>query len=145
MKIVIDSSVWIAGIGSKTGYASEVIYKCFTSTEIEIVISEQILAEVSSNLCKKLKFENNLANEAATIIKNLCDYSLTTSPAEEKSIERIKYAPDKHILALAQKSKSDYLVTFDRKHLLPLKKYGKVEIVKPKEFIEKLGSDRNKE
>jgi len=138
MKVVIDSSVWIAGIGSKTGYASQAIYECFTSTDIELVISEQILEEVSSNLQKKLKFEINLAAEAVAIIKNLCDFSVSTTPAQVKAVKETSHFPDRHILALSRKTKANYLVTFDRKHLLPLKKYGKVEIVEPKEFISKI-------
>lgn len=136
MKIVIDSSVWIAGIGSKTGYASQTIYECFTSANIELVISGQILQEVSSNLQKKLKFDNETAGEAITIIKNLCDFNIATTPAEERAIRTIEYLPDRHILALAKKTKADFLITFDRKHLLPIKKFGTAKIVEPKEFAE---------
>jgi len=32
MKLVIDSSVWIAGIGSSKGYASEVIFTSYKSS-----------------------------------------------------------------------------------------------------------------
>jgi len=136
MKIVIDSSVWIAGIGSKTGYASQAVYQCFTSADIELVISDQILDEVSSNLRKKLKFDDKTADEAAIIIKNLCNFNIATTPAEEKLVKVIEYSPDKHILALAKKTRADFLITFDRKHLLPIKKFDRVKIVEPREFIE---------
>jgi len=139
MKIVIDSSVWIAGIGSKTGYASQTIYRCFTDSNIELIISDQILAEVSSNLQKKLKFNSKTAGEATAIIKNLCDFNVATTSTEEGSVKVIEYSPDKHILALTKKMKTDFLITFDRKHLLPLEKFGKVKIVEPREFIERTG------
>lgn len=139
MKIVIDSSVWIAGIGSKTGYASQAIYRCFTDSNIELIISDQILAEVLLNLQKKLKFDSKTASEATAIIKNLCDFSITITNTEEKSVKVIEYRPDKYILALAKKTKANFLITFDRKHLLPLEKFGKVKIVEPREFIERTG------
>jgi len=76
MKIVIDSSVWIAGIGSRKGCASEIIFKSYKNAEIEIYISSQILAEVKKNLIEKLKFDAILANRAQKIVRNLCDYEI---------------------------------------------------------------------
>lgn len=137
MKIVIDSSVWIAGIGSSKGYASEVIFKSYKSSSVEIYISNQILDEVATNLVQKLHFDENLAHRARTVIGNLCDWEIDISPTETKIISAIIYQKDKHILALCHKIQADYLVTFDRKHLLPLEVFGKTKIIEPKSFIAK--------
>jgi len=140
MKIVIDSSVWIAGIGSRTGFASEIIFKSYKNAETEIFISTQILDEIMLNLEKKLRFDRALSQRARRTIRNLCDFEIEISSQEENAVKIIKYNPDKHILSLCKKIKANYLVTFDRKHLLPLKKYGQTRAVEPKDFIEEIKS-----
>ena len=135
MKVVVDSSVWIAGVGSSKGFASQTIYCCFNSGDIEVVISTQILVEVAKNLQKKLKFDPPIADQAQKIIRGLCDFELEISPQDQRAVRNIKYSPDKHILALCEKAEAKYLITFDRKHLLPLKKCGETIIVEPKDFI----------
>jgi len=138
MKIVIDSSVWIAAIGSQKGFASQIIFESCKKAEIEIFISNQILDEVALNLEKKLKFDKTLAQRARIVVKNLCDLEMEITPDEEEKIRKIKYNSDKHILALCRKIQADYLITFDRKHLLPLKKYGQTVILEPKDFIKEI-------
>lgn len=135
MRIVIDSSVWIAGIGSRTGFASEVISKSYKNIEIEIFISEKILDEIEINLIKKLKSEDLLAKRTRDTVRNLGDFEVEINSQEENAVKIIKYNPDKHILALCKKIKAQYLISFDHKHLLPLKKFGKTKILEPKDFI----------
>lgn len=135
MKIIIDSSVWIAGIGSSKGFASEIIFKSYKNPEIEIFISGEILDEITRNLITKLKFDENFANRARRIVRNLCDYEVDVSLKDKK---KVKYAFDKHILSLCQKVEADYLITFDRKHLLLLEKYDSTKILEPKDFIDVL-------
>ena len=138
MKIVIDSSVWIAGIGSRKGYASEIIFKSYKSSQIEIFISSKILEEITHNLERKLKFDHLSALRASKTVGNLCDFEMEISTEEEKNIKIIKYIPDKNILALCKKIQADYLITFDRKHLIPLKQFGQTKILEPKDFAKKL-------
>lgn len=134
MHIVFDSSVWIAGIGSHTGFASEIILKSYKNHDVEIFISSKILTEVKRNLIGKFKFDNNLAEETERIIQNLCDYKIETTNREERNMKKVDLK-DRHILALCQKIQADYLITFDRKHLLPLKKFGQTQILEPKDFV----------
>ncbi|HLB31973.1 MAG TPA: putative toxin-antitoxin system toxin component, PIN family [Patescibacteria group bacterium] len=137
MKLVIDSSVWIAGIGSSKGYASEVILKSYKSSDAEIYISSQILSEITKNLIQKLRFDDNFTHRARNVIRDLCDYEIELGSAEIGLVRATKYQKDKHVLALCHKVRADYLITFDRKHLLPLVEYGKTKILEPKNFIEK--------
>lgn len=138
MKIVIDSSVWLAGIGSQTGFASEIIFKSYKSSQIEIFTSGKILEEIVKNLEEKLKFDKTLSQKARIIVKNLCDFEMEITHHDIKNI-RFQDPDDRHILALCHKVKADYLVTFDRKHLLPLKKYNMTRILEPRDFNEYLG------
>jgi putative PIN family toxin of toxin-antitoxin system len=135
MKVVFDSSVWIAGIGSQTGFASDSIYSCCKSEKIEIFISSQILDEVEINLEKKLKFERTQARDARRVIENLCDFAIVIKLTEEKAIKFLKDNNDRHVLALCKKIRADYLVSFDRKHLLPVKQFKQTKILEPREFV----------
>ncbi len=139
MKIVIDSSVWIAGIGSRTGFASQIIFKSYKSSQIEIFISNKILDEISINLEKKLKFDTSTSHRARQTVRNLCDFEVEVSSRDEKTISK-RYPEDKHILALCRKIQADYLITFDRKHLLPLKKFDRTLILEPKDFVKVMNS-----
>lgn len=140
MKIVFDSSVWIAGIGSQKGFASESIYKCYANVEIEIFISSAILDEVTNNLEKKLKFSQDLAQKSRKIIRGLCDLELQINFLDEKTI-KLTVSKDRHVLALCRKSQADYLITFDRKHLLHLERFGKTKILEPKDFVKLLEAE----
>ena len=137
MRVVIDSSVWIAGIGSSKGYASEVIFKSYKSSSVEIHISHKNLDEITKNLIQKLRFDENLAHRARNAIRDLCDYEIELGSAEIRAVSAIKYQRDKHILALCHKVRADCLITFDQKHLLPLVEFGNTKILEPKTFIEK--------
>ena len=132
MKVVFDSSVWIAAIGSQTGFASVSINRSFTAENVEIFISAQILDEIT-NLQKKLDFQPQLAFNARRVVRDICDFEIGLSGKDLKGI-KIADKNDAYVLALCYKVQADYLVTFDRKHLLPLKKYRQTEILEPKNF-----------
>ena len=53
----------------------------------------------------------------------------------------VKDNNDRHILALCKKIGADYLITFDRKHLIPIKNFGQTKILEPKDFIDYLKND----
>lgn len=137
MRVILDSSVWLAGIGSKTGYASEVIDFCYRQDYIELFTSPHILDEVQTNLEKKFDFESRRARWAIKALEGLCAFKVKILISEIEKIEDIIPLKDKHILALVEKINPDYLITFDRKHLLSLKKYKKTQILEPKDFMQK--------
>lgn len=140
MRVVFDSSVWIAAVGSSKGYASQTTYESYLSSKIEIFISPIILDEISENLEKKFHFENELAQKYAQEARNLCNWEINISPQETAAIKFARDLKDRHILALCRKIKADYLITFDRKHLLPLGKFGKTKILEPKDFAKILAN-----
>ena len=51
----------------------------------------------------------------------------------------IRSRPDAKVLACAFAGKADVIVTGDKKHLLPLKRYRGIPIVSPAEFLEQIG------
>lgn len=133
-KVFLDSSVIIAGINSATG-ASQVILKLSEDRKIIASVSEIVLQEVMRNLKKKMS-EDVLIQ----FFKYLTRSNFRKMEFEQES-EILKYqgitnAKDIHIIAAAFKSKADYLVTLDKKHLLKLERNNlPFKIVTPGEFL----------
>jgi predicted nucleic acid-binding protein len=60
-------------------------------------------------------------------------------PFDPAEVEFPADAADAKILACAVAGKADAIVTGDKKHLLPLKRYRGIPIVSPAEFLEQIG------
>lgn len=136
-KVFLDASVIIAGINSSTG-ASNFILKLSKDKKIRSFVSEMVIQEVIRNLKKKLP-ERVLIE----FFKYLSEGNFKKIEFEEES-EILKYqditdAKDVHIIAATFKSKADYLITLDKKHLLKLKsKNFPYKIVTPGEFLKRV-------
>lgn len=136
-KVFLDSSVVIAGINSATG-ASQIILKLSKDGKIIASVSEIVLQEVMRNLKKKLP-EKVLIQ----FLSYLAESNFKKVDFEKES-EILKYqditdAKDTHVIAAAFKSKADYLVTLDKKHLLKLeRKNFPFKIVTPGEFLKRV-------
>ncbi len=135
LKIFIDSSVLIAAAISPTGSARDLIKSSFRK-EFKVVVSDLVLEET----------ERNLTNKAPKALPALQLFLEVLNPEvvnpgkllvlkASKAVD-VKDAP---IVAGAISSKADYLVSFDRKHLLQRKaEIGanfKVKVVTPDEVL----------
>lgn len=134
-KIFIDSSVLVAAAMSSTGSARDLIMKSFRN-KFKVVISNLVITETQKNLANKAPqalpplqlFLEALNPEVVSPTK--------TFVLKAAEVVELKDAP---IVAGAAYSKADYLVTFDRKHLLQhkreIKAILKVKVVTPNELI----------
>ena len=133
MKVVLDSNVWLSGIFWK-GEAYNLINR-LSKLNIKIMISKDILLEINEVLNREAKFQRFLV-ERNIKIKNLMEtilkFTVLVVPKEKFSI--IKEDPkDNKFLELAYRN-ADYIITYD-KHLLKLKRFNGIKIVKPKDFL----------
>ncbi len=72
--------------------------------------------------------------EANRIIEKVIDFTNLIEP--EEKLEIIKEDPDDNkIIECALASKSDYIITYD-KHLLKVKQFRGIKIMKPEELID---------
>ena len=135
-KAVIDTSVFIAGTISATGASRDVIDAMSAGLFIPVA-SEEIIAELVE-VSQRPKFEKffNKA-EAAALIESLHRHALIvhpTIPAKPISID----ADDDKFLMAALMARANFIVSLDKPHLLNLKTFHKIPIVRPREFIEAL-------
>lgn len=141
-KAFLDSSVIIAGVNSATG-ASHIILKLSKDGKIVASVSEIVLQEVVRNIKKKMP-ENVLIH----FLKYLTQSNFRKVDFERES-EILKYqgitdAKDTHVIAATFKSKADYLVTLDKKHLLKLERRDfPFKIVTPADFLKEKGLAAN--
>jgi len=135
IRVFLDTSALIAGIASVKGSAREILRLAETGM-IDIVVSEQVIVEADRNIESKL----------TGMLADYREYMKVLSPElvnDPSPKETIKYAPlinkyDAPILAAADLSHADYLVTWDRKHFISnsVKDKVRVRVVTPGEFLE---------
>ena len=101
--------------------------------KIRLVISAAILSEIRKVLSVKFSRDDT---EIKRLVKSLADIGEVVYP--KKKITEIKYSPDNRILECAVEGKTNYIVTGDKKHLLPLKKFRGIKIVTAKDFLQDL-------
>jgi len=130
LKIILDSNIIISALFF--GGKPHKILNLILNKEIVGIISPYIIFEIKDVL-RRRKFEID-EEKIEEVEKLLKKYFQILSP--ETQVDRIKNNhPDNKILALAIDAKADYLITGDKKHILPLKKIKKTKIVSAEEFL----------
>lgn len=128
-RVVIDTNVFISGLNF-AGRPSEVL-ELLIKGEIEVFISPFILAELERILRDRFEWKTEQLHRVLNRIKTktiLVHPKIRISVIKEKD-------DDNRILECAVEAKVEYLVSGDRKHLLPLREYQGVKILSPAEFM----------
>jgi putative PIN family toxin of toxin-antitoxin system len=126
MKIILDTNVIIAAFASR-GLCSAVFELCLD--RFEVVLSEEILKEVSINLNRKIKLPLPQCNLVVSYLRENCLLSET----DDLNGSLCRDKNDIHVLGLAQRSLAEYIITGDQ-DLLCLVKYKNTKIVTPRGF-----------
>lgn len=129
LSVVYDTNIYVSGI-LLNGQIGELI-KLARAKTFNLYISPLIIEELREVMTNKFHTPISIQQIIFRRIK-----SITTLVYPTKTVHIIPNKhPDNQILACCQYSQVDYLVTGDKKHLLPLKKFGKTRIITPQEFI----------
>src|SRR3989344_31482 len=128
MKVVLDTNVFISGIFWSGNYCSQLIDK-WKNKEIELVSSIEIIEELVKTLRNfKILMPESMIEEWRNIILN---NSIIIKPSTK--IDAVKEDPeDNKFIETAVDGKASFIVSQD-KHLLNLKEYLGVKIVKHEE------------
>lgn len=134
MKVLLDASVIITGIHSKSS-ASSIILELSQKRKIKTFVSSIILNEVVRNLNKK--FPQKLLGDFLTYLPKSNFKKIEFKNESEVLKFQDKTAQkDVHVIAAAYKAGVNYLITLDEKHLLSLKNANfPFTIITPREFI----------
>lgn len=130
MRIVLDTNVIVAAFAAR-GLCAEVFEACVSGHTL--VISEHILAEVTSAFLKKVKLPKQIVHD---VINYLKDTAETVEPDPiDNSVCRDK--DDLPIIGTATNGNAAFIVTGDA-DLLALKSYYGIDIITPREFWNRL-------
>jgi len=129
-KVVLDTNLFIAAFFNKKSFSYKILDMA-KRNEISLIVSDEILKEINHilrNIKPNSSFKNkiNLILKKAKLIKNI-----------PKVKEIKKDSSDNKFLATAFAGKADFIISND-KHLLSLKKFYKIEILTPKNFLKKI-------
>lgn len=134
IKTVLDSNVYVSALGF--GGKPKDIVLMGLNNFFRIVISEFIINEVTDICTKKIGLSKS---ELDVFFEELVSCSDLIKPAIRINIA--KHKADNIIIAAAVDSGSDYVVTGDKAHLLPIGDYRDVRIVTVKQFIDVINAN----
>jgi len=133
MRVVIDANIFVSFLLTKGATISAII-NFWETGRFTLLISEEILEEIDETVKRFVNkdiIDENEAKELSwrlrvdTEIINI--HSIVLASKDKK---------DNRYLACCDDGQADYLVSGDKKHLLPLKKFGLTKIISPREFVE---------
>ncbi|MFH1181615.1 MAG: putative toxin-antitoxin system toxin component, PIN family [Candidatus Woesearchaeota archaeon] len=131
MRAVLDTNIFISGI-HWAGSPREVLWAWY-SGKFELVTSPAILDELSETLST---FRIIISQERLERWRNaITGKSIIVTPTN--LIRAVQDPDDNKFIEAAVEGNADFIVSKD-KHLLELKKYDKIEILTPEEFLEKI-------
>lgn len=134
MKVALDTNV-IVSAWIRNGPEAEVVTEAYGGS-FELIIPQVVVRELEEVFSRKFAWSRERIEQMLEDFVAVGDL-LTT-------VKRIDVIPgqdaDNQILACAVEHGADYLVTGDRKHLLPLGEFEGVRILRAPEFLAVLRS-----
>ena len=114
LRVFTDTTVFFAAVYSNTGSARELI-QLGTEGKVQIILSQRVLTEMERNLEKKAPDQHSTYQLLLAALAP----EITEEPAKlVEQVETYVVPKDAPIVAAAIHAEVDFLVTYDRKHLL---------------------------
>lgn len=135
MRVLLDTNVILSGL-NHSGNEQRVLQLGY-QLGFELVISEYLLEEVLRGLLWKFDWSSVRATNA---LEELRRAASIVEPSRSVDIIPDDH-PDNRVLACAVHASADFLVTGDRKHLLPIHEFQGVRILRAPEFLDLLSSE----
>jgi putative PIN family toxin of toxin-antitoxin system len=131
-RVVIDTNVFISGLNF-AGKPSEIL-ELFIKGNIEVFISPFILSEIERILKERFEWSEGNIHRVLNRIKR---QTILVHPKLKVTVIKDNH-DDNRILECAIEGTVQYLISGDRKHLLPLKEYQGTKIISPSDFLKLL-------
>jgi putative PIN family toxin of toxin-antitoxin system len=129
LSVVYDTNIYISALVLDSQIVK--LIKLAKDQTFNLYISSHIIEEIREVMTDKFQTSLSLQKVIFRRIKQLTNL---TYPTTNPHIIPNNH-PDNQILATCDSCSADYLVTGDKKHLLPLKKFGRTKIVTAQEFF----------
>ena len=129
MKVVVDTNVIVSGL-NYSGNESRVLELARTR-HFDAYLSAAILRETAVVLARSFDWGRSDVDRALAMLEEL---AVLVEPVKIPDVIPHRHA-DNLILACAAQCSADYLVTGDRRHLLPIGQYGNTRIINARDFL----------
>ena len=133
MRVVLDTNVIVSGLNFPGN--ERLVLNLARRGRFTLYLSPFVLLEVRGVLVRKFGWKEGNSDRA---IEMLRDSATIIEPQQLPDVIENNEA-DNRILACAMESAADYLVTGDRRHLLPLGEHLGTKIVNAPRFLSALG------
>lgn len=134
MRAALDANVFVSALLSKRGTPQAVIAR-WRDNAFELLISDEILAELRRVLHypKIAQLHRLSESEIQEFLILLRDEATLITPEERLDVSPDE--PDNRYIECAVAGEAEFLVTGDKRHLLPLKEYEGVTFISPATFL----------
>lgn len=129
-RVVFDTNILFSAIGWR-GNPSQCLEQARTG-RIQGITCVEILDELSEKLAAKLELDDNQVEMAVGSLLGFLEVTTIAGLLQGPQTDR----DDDKILECAVVGRATHIVTGDRKHLLPLRKFGDIEIVTAAELLD---------
>lgn len=129
-RVVLDTNVLVSAV--HFGGPPEELLLLANQGAIQLFISPFILNETSVVLKEKLGWEKG---RIKGLLKAVEGVAAVIEPETELTVIK-NDAADNRILECAVDAKADFLVTGDKRHLLPLRHYKGIRIITPRQCLD---------
>ncbi|MDO8428457.1 MAG: putative toxin-antitoxin system toxin component, PIN family [Candidatus Diapherotrites archaeon] len=133
VRVVLDTNIVVSALIEKRGYPAE-IFRKLISEEIECFTSQEILDEIEDVFKRTEIVSRTLQADRESILTNFKIYAQWIS-IKTKVKTVLEDSDDDKFIECALDAKADFIVSGDR-HLLKLKEFKGIKIIKAKEFID---------
>lgn len=128
-RVVFDTNVLLSATLWDRSVAQKLLIKCIQE-DIQIFSSEEIVKEYKRVLTRDFGY---VEEEIEKILEKVLQFLTLVVPYEH--IDVVKEDPDDNkIIECALESEAEYVISYD-KHLLNLRNYQGIQIIKPEEFL----------
>lgn len=141
MKAVLDANVFVSALVNTRGTPNLIIDHWYKES-FELLVSDAIIDEISRVLRypKIVKLHKLTELEIMEFLTLLRKESRFVSPGDKLDVSSDE--SDNRYIECAIAGNADFLVSGDKKHLLPLKEYRGIRIINPATFLALLQLDR---
>jgi uncharacterized protein len=139
-RLVLDTNVVVAGL-LWNGPPRRLIELAIEGEAVELFVSAELLDELARTLGYS-KFAGRIESFGTELASLVAQYAAMTRLVVPASVPRIvdNDADDDHVIAAAVAASAEWIVTGDRKHLLPIGSHAGIAIVTAREAVERLGT-----
>jgi uncharacterized protein len=135
VRAVFDTNVYIS-IFAFPERPMAALWDLVITGEIDLFVSPPIMGEFRAIIQSKFHFGQE---ETRVFADRILNSATLVDPSQK--VEVVKgHEEDNRILECALEAQAEFLVSGDRRHILPLKRFRDIEIVTPSDFLKTLST-----